>query len=65
MSCHQKSTFKSNFSGYANSYDHIYIPETATHANEFAGQSQTLDATKLVYGNTSVANITAVRLKVE
>lgn len=51
-----KSTFKNDFTGYASSYDHIYINEPNT--TEFIqGQCAILDATKLVYGNNNIANM--------
>ncbi len=51
-----KSTFKSNYSDYSSSYDHIYISEFDT--TEFIqSQCAVLDATELVYGNKSVNNM--------
>lgn len=51
-----KSTFKSDYSGYSSSYDHIYISPSDT--TEFlTGQSGVLDATALVYGDNSVASM--------
>ena len=51
-----KSTFKNNYSGYSSSYDHIYINEPNT-VEFIQGQCAVLDATKLVYGNNSIANM--------
>lgn len=52
----EESTFKSNYTGYASSYDHIYISEADT--KEFIqGSSGILDVTKVVYGNNSTANM--------
>ena len=57
-----KSTFKSDNTGYASSYDHIYISLTDT--GEFlSGQCRVLDATALVYGDNSTENM--ARSKVE
>ena len=51
-----KSTFKTDYSDYSSAYDHIYISESDT--TEFLlNQSGILDATKLVYGDKSVANM--------
>ncbi len=49
------STFKGDWSGYASAYDHIYISESDT--DEFDGECAVVDATKLVYGDNSVANM--------
>jgi endonuclease/exonuclease/phosphatase family metal-dependent hydrolase len=46
-----ETTFKSNYSGYASSYDHIYISTQDTE--EFISSNcAVLDATELVYGGT-------------
>ncbi len=51
-----KSTFKKDYSGYASSYDHIYISSSDT--SEFIdGQCALLDATLLVYGGRSIDNM--------
>jgi endonuclease/exonuclease/phosphatase family metal-dependent hydrolase len=47
-----KSTFKTDGSGYASSYDHIYISETDT-AEFIQGQCALLDATKYIFGDNS------------
>jgi hypothetical protein len=47
-----KSTFKADYSGYANSYDHVYI-DTAATSEYVAGSCQTMDVTKVVYGDNS------------
>jgi endonuclease/exonuclease/phosphatase family metal-dependent hydrolase len=50
------STFKNDCTAYLSSYDHIYIAEPNTM--EFIpGQCAVLDATKLVYGDNSQANM--------
>ena len=51
----QKTTFKKDLSAYANSYDHIYVISGET--DEFTGESGVLDATKVVYGSTTKANM--------
>jgi len=51
-----KSTFKRDYSGYASSYDHIYVPAGET-GEYIAGSCQTLDVTDLLYGNTSKASM--------
>lgn len=51
-----KSTFKTDGSGYASSYDHIFISSTNT-VEFIQGQSAVLDATKLVFGNNQPANM--------
>jgi len=52
------STFKGDYSGYKNAYDHIYISEPDT--TEFIqGQCAVLDSTKLVYGDDSKQNMKA------
>jgi len=53
----QKSTFKRDYSGYASSYDHIYVLNG--HTSEFIGPCKILDATKLVYGDNSVEHMRA------
>ncbi|MEW5902440.1 MAG: endonuclease/exonuclease/phosphatase family protein [Acidobacteriota bacterium] len=51
-----KSTFKSDYSGYSSPYDHIYISESDTR--EFIqGSSGVLDTTRLVYGSGSAENM--------
>jgi endonuclease/exonuclease/phosphatase family metal-dependent hydrolase len=51
-----KSTFKTDYTGYANSYDHIYVLDGQT-SEYIDGSCQTLDATKLIYGDNSVSNM--------
>lgn len=51
-----RSTFKGDFSGYKSPYDHIYL--SSLNTSEFiTGESAVLDATKLVYGDNSTANM--------
>jgi hypothetical protein len=50
------STFKNDCTGYLSSYDHIYINEPNT-IEFIQGQCAVLDATKLVYGDNSRANM--------
>ena len=52
----QKSTFKSNYSGYASSYDHIFISDSDTQ-EYISPQSAVLDVTRIIYGNNSVENM--------
>lgn len=53
-----KTTFKSNNTGYANSYDHIYISES--HTSEYiAGSAAAIDTTKIIYGDNSVSSMAA------
>ncbi len=52
----QNSTFKSDFTDYANSYDHIFISEADTQ--EFLeSQSAVLDVTRVIYGSNSEENM--------
>jgi deoxyribonuclease-1-like protein len=52
----EKSTFKADYSGYASSYDHLYISSTST--TEFVPtRCRVVDATKVVYGNNTVASM--------
>jgi endonuclease/exonuclease/phosphatase family metal-dependent hydrolase len=51
-----KSTFKQDFSGYASSYDHIYISSSDT-SEYIDGKCSLLDATVLVYGDRSIGNM--------
>jgi endonuclease/exonuclease/phosphatase family metal-dependent hydrolase len=52
----QKSTFKKDYSGYASSYDHMYI--SADDTPEYIPNScKILDATMIVFGDDSKANM--------
>jgi len=50
------TTFKTNNSGYASSYDHIYAIDGNT-SEHVAGQCFALDATKLVFHNNSTTSM--------
>lgn len=52
----EKSTFKADHTGYASSYDHMYVPDK-TLFRVSPGNSRVMDTTKLIYGDNSVANM--------
>ncbi|MBI4664393.1 MAG: endonuclease/exonuclease/phosphatase family protein [Verrucomicrobia bacterium] len=54
----QKSTFKSDFTGYASPYDHIFVPNR-TLARFQSGNCHVMDTTRVVYGDNSVSNMKA------
>lgn len=55
-----KSTFKTNGSGFASAYDHMFVLEDET--TEFVPNScNTLDVCKLVYGNNEAASMKKAR----
>ncbi len=55
-----KSTFKTDGSGYASSYDHMFSAKMWT--NEYvAGSCTTLDVTKVVYGDNAPINMRKAR----
>ena len=52
----EKSTFKSNHSGYASAYDHMYVIEGNT--TEYVDNScRVLDVTKMIYGSNSTSKM--------
>ena len=52
------TTFKQDYSAYANPYDHIYISKKHTADKEYvAGSAQAFDVTKYIYGNNSKASM--------
>ena len=55
-----KSTFKSNGSAYASSYDHIYAVDGESDV-EWTGVCDTLDVTKLVFGDNASENMRRAR----
>lgn len=50
-----QSTFKNDYTGYNESYDHIFI--NGMHTIEFNGESGVLDSTALVFGDNSAENM--------
>ena len=60
LDANPKSTFKTDGSAYANSYDHIYAPNGRTE-HEWLNICETLDVTELVYGGMSPAEMLAAR----
>ncbi len=53
-----KTTFKSNYSGYASAYDHIFLSREHTSDTEYVdGSAQALDVTRLIYGSNSKRNM--------
>jgi len=59
----QLSTFKTDGSGYASAYDHIYIIDEET-AEFIDGQCGILDATRLVYGDNSPDSMKKARTEI-
>ncbi len=52
------TTFKQDYSAYANPYDHIYVPSKKTADNEYvANSAQAFDVTHYIYGNNSKASM--------
>lgn len=58
LDSNEKSTFKSNNQGYANSYEHMFVFDGET-TEYLAGTCHTLDTTKIIYGNNSKASMAA------
>ena len=54
-----ETTFRTDGTGYASPYDHMYV--LADQTGEYTGQCRAVDVTKLVYGNNSVANMKKAR----
>lgn len=57
-----KSTFKTDGSGFASSYDHIFVGKTGKTADQLEnGACDSLDVCNLVYGNNSPTNMRKAR----
>ncbi len=52
------TTYKQDYSAYANPYDHIYVSKKHTAEKEYiAGSAQAFDVTHYIYGNNSKASM--------
>jgi len=58
LDTNENSTYKTNYTDYANPYDHIYVNKFATQNHEYIdGSCRIFDVTKYIYGDNSTTSM--------